>query len=218
MEGARSTRKARLALHRGKQWKLGTKKTSGECTSSRPEILEETTKHYKALYTSLSQNLVTRSKQNSEEQIPPILQSEVRCTITELKNGKTPGEDGVWNKHIKQGEELLVQPITLLFNRIIQTEVISEKWLHKKGAKDDLNNYRPISLMSSMYKLFSKVLTRRLTKKLDEQQPNEQARFRTGFNTADHFQTIKQVIEKVQEFKPTALHGLRRLKQSILFR
>ena len=105
----------------------------------------------------LSQNLATRPNQNSEDQNPPILQSEVRCTITELKNGKTPGEDGVWNKHIKQGEELLVQPITLLFNRIIQTEVISEKWktntiilLHKKGAKDDLNNYRPISLMSSM--------------------------------------------------------------------
>jgi hypothetical protein len=39
------------------------------------------------------------------------LQSEVRCAITELNNGKTPGEDGAWNEHIKQGEELLVQPI-----------------------------------------------------------------------------------------------------------
>ena len=54
--------------------------------------------------------------------------------------------------------------------------------------------------MSSLYKLFSKVLTRRLIKNLDEQQPCEQAGFRTGFSTADHIQTINQVIEKVQEF------------------
>jgi Reverse transcriptase (RNA-dependent DNA polymerase). len=54
--------------------------------------------------------------------------------------------------------------------------------------------------MSSLYKLFSKVLTRRLIKNLDEQQPCEQAGFRTGLSIADHIQTINQVIEKVQEF------------------
>ena len=72
--------------------------------------------------------------------------------------------------------------------------------LHKKGPRDDIQNYRPISLISNPYKIFTKILTRRLTKTLDENQPVEQAGFRSGYSTIDHLQTVNQLIEKVQEF------------------
>ena len=59
-----------------------------------------------------------------------------------------------------------------------------------------LENYRPISLLSHLYKLFAKIITARLEKKLDFYQPPEQAGFRAKFGTNDHLQSIKTVIEK----------------------
>ena len=72
--------------------------------------------------------------------------------------------------------------------------------LLKKGNKKDWKNYRPISLLSNIYKLFTKVLTNRLQKGLDEHQPLEQAGFRSGYSTTDHIHALNQVKEKQQEY------------------
>ena len=64
-----------------------------------------------------------------------------------------------------------------------------------------LENYRPISLLSVLYKLFTKIITKRIEKVLDSNQPREQAGFRSGFSTNDHLQVVNQVIEKTSEFK-----------------
>ena len=90
---------------------------------------------------------------------------------------------------------------------------IPEKWkesklilIHKKGDNRSLKNYRPISLLSNMYKLFTKILTHRLQKQLDENQPIEQAGFRSGYSTIDHIHSINQLIEKCTEYhKPICL-------------
>ena len=164
LENTKSIKKARNNINQGKQWTLGAKKQSGERTTSRSDIIMEATSYYKSLYTSStpSRNILEDS-QKPNDAIPPIPQSEVSSAIAELKNGKTPGEDGIWNEYMKYESELLTQPITAVFNKILQTETIPEQWklntiilLHKKGPKDDLSNYRPISLMSNLYKFFRK--------------------------------------------------------------
>ena len=67
--------------------------------------------------------------------------------------------------------------------------------LFKKGDIKKLENYRPISLLSHLYKLFTKVIVNRIKNKLDAYQPREQAGFRSGYSTSDHLQAIKTLIE-----------------------
>jgi len=78
--------------------------------------------------------------------------------------------------------------------------------MHKKGSITDLQNYRPISLLTHLYKLFTKISTARLTNKLDLYQPREKAGFRAGYGTNDHLQMIKSLIEKSIKYnKPLVL-------------
>ena len=93
----------------------------------------------------------------------------------EILNKKSPGEDGVPVEAIKLGGDSLSIAITALFNHCLELEKIPEAWenamitlLHKKGDITKLENYRPISLLSTLYKLFIKIIAKRLTKKLDQ--------------------------------------------------
>lgn len=68
--------------------------------------------------------------------------------------------------------------------------------LHKKGDYSKLENYRPISLLPQIYKLFTRIIATRVTAKLDFAQPLEQASFRKGFSTNDHLLVMKMLLEK----------------------
>ena len=58
--------------------------------------------------------------------------------------------------------------------------------IHRK----DIKSYRPICLLSNMYKLFAKIIATRLEKELDENQPREQARFRSNYSPTTHIHNM----------------------------
>ena len=131
-----------------------------------------------------------------------------------MKNNKSPGDDDITIEYIKKGGSTLLYIIQKLFNACLLKDTTPSQWtnaviviMHKKGDITDLRNYRPISLLSHVYKLFMVVITKRLTNKLDSyHQPCEQAGFRSGYNTNDHLQVIKSLIEKcVKNNKPLVL-------------
>src|SRR6201996_5812371 len=189
---------------------------TGTIQSDLRKILNIAKDFHEDLYTSV------RPKQTTEEipqvrptitnvrseELPDITVEETKDAVDETKNKKFPGEDGVPIEAIKVGGDTLLKTITALFNKCLELEKIPKAWenavitlLHKKGDIAKLENYRPISLLSTLYKLFMKIIAKRNTRKLDFYQPVEQAGFRSGYSTNDHLQVVGALIEKCNEYK-----------------
>ena len=153
-----------------------------------------------------SQEVKITSPENSE--LPDITSREVEVAIKNMKKNKAPGLDEISKDILEEGGDEVITQLVKLFNQIITKKCIPQSWkeakiilLHKKGDKADIKNYRPISLLSHLYKIFTKILQNRLKKELDEHQPREQAGFREGFSTMDHLLAINQLIEKSNEYQ-----------------
>ena len=76
---------------------------------------------------------------------------------------------------IKANSHLLVQPLALLFNQSISTGTFPHKLKHaivtpvyKKGSRNDLNNYRPISILNIFSKIFEKLMKNHLVKYISD--------------------------------------------------
>ena len=84
-----------------------------------------------------------------------------------LKNKSSCGYDNISNKHIKYARSVLIKPLTLLINQCLHTGVglypsqlkmSRVKPLFKSGDKSLFSNYRPISLLPSLSKIFERVI------------------------------------------------------------
>lgn len=198
----------------GKEWIPKLKKRS-KTTAIRQNINDLATNFYRQLYskqdteTTRHYNEIAKEQTNraTYEPVAAILQCEVEKAIRSQKTEKSPGPDKITNELMRGTLEELTQILTTIFNEILLSGHIPEQWtkshiilIHKKGDKENIENYRPISLMSNVYKVFAKIILERISALLDDQQPVEQAGFRKGFSTIDHIHTIKQVLEKCNEY------------------
>ena len=73
--------------------------------------------------------------------------------------------------------------------------------LHKKGDTKIPDNYRPITLLPIIYKLFSRIVCTRIRSKLEQAQSADQAGFRCGFSCDDHLLTAVFLMEQCAEFQ-----------------
>ncbi|CAG9137374.1 unnamed protein product [Plutella xylostella] len=200
-----STKHTIKRFGKGKEWITSLSKN----ITNRQEILEEATSFYRNLYSNKDKPISSTLSELdflTDETVPSILNREVENAIEQLKKEKSSGEDGITNDIIKAMVEPLTPHLTKLFNSIIIQEKIPNDWkesiitlIYKKGDPLLIDNYRPICLLPTIYKLFSKVLLNRMSAQLEEQQPREQAGFRKGFSTTDHIFTVTQVMEKFVE-------------------
>ncbi|KAK6735440.1 hypothetical protein RB195_018574 [Necator americanus] len=140
--------------------------------------------------------------------IPKILPSEIRHAIMSVRNRTANGPDRIRPEHLKSLPPVLINTLARLFTGYPSECKIRKQWktsktvlLYKKGDPHDIGNYRPICLLTVIYKLFTRVIFNRTKKVLDEGQPCEQARFRKGFSTIYHIHTVSKLIEVSGEYK-----------------
>ncbi|CAH2270055.1 jg17908 [Pararge aegeria aegeria] len=163
---------------------------------------------YQNLYRSTRKTTSpTPIRLNNNDPVLPFIDAEIELSIKKLTVDKCPGPDGITNDVLKAGCSLLNNPLTKLFNLILQQKTIPNQWttseiilIYKNGDAKQISNYRPISLISCIYKVFATTLLRRVTKIIDENQSIEQAGFMKNYSTLDHIHTLKLVIEKYVEF------------------
>ena len=125
-----------------------------------------------------------------------------------MKKEKAPGIDNITSDILKLGGKEVIKALKTIFNKILESQEIPETWreakmiiLHKKGERRDIKNYRPVSLLSHTYKLFTQAIQNRMEKVLDENQPRKQAGFRKKYSTVDHLQALNRVIERSEEYQ-----------------
>ena len=187
---------------------MSMRKESGEITTDREEILNICANFYKPLYTqTVPTPESTMESSPDTEEIPEFTEEEVERAIKRMKRHKAQGVDGVTSDIIKLGGPMVLTYLTNIFNNILKTKQIPDSWheakiviLLKKGNPKDIKNYRPISLLSHSYKIFTGLSQTRVKITLDEKQQREQAGFRKGYSTTDHLQALNQIIEKSNKY------------------
>ena len=130
---------------------------------------------------------------------------EIYLCLKRLKNGKACGIDKILNEFIKSTFDKMKQVYVDLFNRVLATGQIPESWtvgtimpIYKnKGDRMDFNNYRGITILSCLGKLFTSVINSRLNKFADETKliNENQTGFRKNYSTLDHIFLLKNLID-----------------------
>ena len=133
-----------------------------------------------------------------------ICMEELDTAIKRLKNAKASGFDGIINEFIKHASTLFKQVLLKLFNVIFNTGIFPKIWaigeivpIHKKGDVNDPSNYRGITLMSCLGKLFTSIVNNRLTNWAEENHVycENQFGFRKEKGTTDCMFILHGIIE-----------------------
>ncbi len=96
-----------------------------------------------------------------------INEIDVEEMLSELNCNKATGFDGISPRLLKEGSKPLAKPLSRLFNLSLESAKFPDPWklanvlpMHKKNDKNLVNNYRPISLLSCVSKVFEKIVFR----------------------------------------------------------
>ena len=100
--------------------------------------------------------------------------AEIARCLHSLKNNRTGGSDGLVGELLKYGGSGMVNLLHQLFSVVWHAELVPPQWreglivnLFKKGDKEVPGNYRGITLLSVVGKVFCKILNNRLVERLD---------------------------------------------------
>ena len=95
--------------------------------------------------------------------------------MNRLNKSKAAGLDKISARLIRECADLICIPIRDIFNQSVSQGIFPDDWkcakvtpLFKQGDRDDLNNYRPISVISVMAKVFKRIVYDQLYAYLEE--------------------------------------------------
>ena len=156
------------------------------------DIITDSTKicnHFNDYFSSIAENILKSGKQ-------PILKSydkylsnplgnsfvfdpcdpiEVNLLINELNPSKASGPNGIPTKIMQMISNIICVPLSKTYNISILTETHPDKLkfanvipVFKKGSRLVISNYRPISLLSNLNKIFEKIMYKRIYAFLDK--------------------------------------------------
>lgn len=201
---------------------------NGSTTSKGSEISSILHSFYTSLYASIPTdiqasatfwekiNLPQMSDSQATSLISPITIDEVRSAIKRLKNNKAPGPDGLTNEFYKLLSPKLESTLTTIFNSFLKGDTpplyfnsALLKILHKPGRDPVLpGSYRPISLLNSDYKLYTKIIAERLKVVLPDIIHQDQTGFIQGRHSVLNVRKVLAAIQWIESHRPDGNHAI----------
>ncbi|KAG9447964.1 hypothetical protein H6P81_014092 [Aristolochia fimbriata] len=137
---------------------------------------------------------------------------EIEEGVKGMASDKAPGSDGFTAEFYKQGWEFLKEDILNMFTEFYEQGLTAESMgasfialIPKKEGACCLKDFRPISLLSSHYKLITRVLTSRLRTVLHEVISSNQSAFLKGRQIID---SPLMIHELLHHYKKRGLKGM----------
>uniref|UniRef100_R4GAZ5 Reverse transcriptase domain-containing protein n=1 Tax=Anolis carolinensis TaxID=28377 RepID=R4GAZ5_ANOCA len=134
-----------------------------------------------------------------------ITENEIKMAIKNLDANKSPGPDGFTAGFYKLQLDEIIQHLKKVMNEALTKKIIPETWkkaeiilIHKEGSDPNkVSNYRPISLLNTDYKIFTKVLANRFTEFLKEWISDDQTGFLPNRSTKNN---VRLIIDSIEYF------------------
>ena len=173
--------------------------------SSDPSAIASMFAHH---FSSVYQNPINSTNFSREQSNPTIildeiilLEEEVLDELLALDPKKSAGPDGIPTFFLINLAEFLVNPLTKLFNKSLSTGYFPDKWktsfvtpIFKSGSRSDVENYRSISKLSAIPKLFELIVTKRLKPFLEGVLQPQQHGFIKGRSTVTNLACLSNYI------------------------
>lgn len=160
----------------------------------------------------------TLSQSETDSFTAPIDEHEVSRILRSMPNS-SPGPDGIEYRQIRRFEGS-IQVLTTIYNICREWRKIPTNWkqanitmIYKgKGPKNDIQNWRPISVMQTMYKLYTAIWARRLQRLCSMRKTNnsatqelltstEQVGFEKSEGCSEHVFTLRSIINHSRTHK-----------------
>lgn len=146
-------------------------------------------------------------EEEEKEEESEITKEELIKQLKKMKIGKTP-EDELENEVWKFMPKNIGEAVWKLMKKLWRKGRIPEEWkkeiicpIFKKDGKEDVRNYRGITLMDTAYKLYASILNERLKNEIDEKLKEGQFGFKRGRGVMDAVYVINHIVDRDREKK-----------------
>ena len=135
----------------------------------------------------------------------PIQCGEILSLIRNLNPNKATGSDGISGQMLLLCDNSVVLPLKIIFQNILISAIYPDMWklanvipIFKKGDKQLIKNYRPISLLPICGKMFEKIIFNNLYNYLNGNNliTKNQSGFRPGDSTTNQLLYLVNEIHK----------------------
>ena len=137
-----------------------------------------------------------------------VSESIVLKILQNLNSTKATGLDQLSPRFVKDGAEVIMSPLTHILNLSLVTGIIPDDLksarvtpIYKKNSKTEAGNYRPVSILSTISKLFERVVYNQLDQYLQDHKLlyEYQSGFRSAFSTDTCLVHLTDYIKQEQD-------------------
>lgn len=143
----------------------------------------------------------TISEVNKAKCEQKISQNEIEKTIGTFENNKSPGSDGLTAEFYKTFRSILKADLESLYDEIGHTGLMTESMrkailatLYKKGDRENIANWRPISLLNYDYKIYTKCIANKMQDSLRDIISDTQTAAVKGRTIIENLQLNRDII------------------------